>query len=615
MSQRWLGSLCMLSLVALYALLGRDWPAAAILAPVAILPALLSWRGELGTLAQAMLSCALLGLAALLAKVLPGPQLSFGGAMGPLVPFLAMGSILLASHRFFLREPAGGDRATVAHGFWCLVACGSQRAGLLYVGGCALYLLLAGAWLRGGRPWALGKHRGWWVLTMTLSATLAGGLAWVIPRAHSRVLGWLLDASAEVGFHDGPLVLGSMAGLADSDRVVARVFRLTGSPLLRGIAYQDYGRGRWLSRSSTFSRATVVSGGGGEVEVRYETIDMARYFVPLDARDIAINSQSALIDGFGVLSPVYGSSPQWARYTPGARDAFVPNPPDPADLVVPENQRAALTRQALRLAGDATAVEERLARLQAGLIREHRYSLDFKRPPRRDPVVAFLEEEGSGGHCEYFASAMALLARSVGIPARVVGGYRVSEFNDVGKYHVVRERNAHAWVEAHVPGKGWVSVDATPADSFAVSGPEHTPLLSAWLDAALTVGSGLVRQALEHPAQVSVLLLPIVAFILLRDVWRRWRASRGAGGARPFDALEPPSPYLTALLAALERGGVARGPAESLEALARRLDEARPGDEAAALLRRYAALRYGGVGSEGEVRAEFERYLGAQAAR
>lgn len=610
MSSRLLGPLSMVTLVALYAGIGRDLLAALLLAPLALLPALIRGRPRLGVFAQGVLSLAMLGVAALLVRVLPGPQIPFRGVMGPLVPFLAMGSILVASHRLFLEDPVGGDRATAAHGFWCLVACGSQRGGLPYVLGCTLYLALVGAWLRGpSRPWALGKHRGWWALILTLSSVLAGAFAWAIPRAHARFVGWLIDASStQIGLHDGPLELGSLSGLADSDRIVARIFHFRGDPLLRGVAYQDYGRGRWLTRQTSLTRSLPVAGPGGSVEIRHERAELPRFLAPLAARDLALNTPSALVDPFGILSPIYGTSAEWVRYDPGPRDFFLPEPVQPIDLTVLPKMLPRLNAVALRWVGDATAPEEQLARLQRGLQREHPYATSFQRPPRSEPLLAFLETPGAGGHCEYFASAMALLGRSLGIPTRVIGGYRVSEYNRVGGYHVVRERNAHAWVEAYIHGKGWVSVDPTPADSLSVAGPAETPLAWAWLDAAMTHGAAGLRWLLENPSGVAAALGPVVLFILGRELWRRRRGAGGGKEAGLLDHMEPPPPSLARLLEVLARGGLERGASEPLEAAARRLEALRPGDEGAALLRRYAALRYGGVGEEGELRAAVERY-------
>lgn len=66
------------------------------------------------------------------------------------------------------------------------------------------------------------------------------------------------------------------------------------------------------------------------------------------------------------------------------------------------------------------------------------------------------------GHCEFFATAMTILLRMNGIPARYVNGFLVEERNSMGGYYVVREKNAHAWVEAYIPDKGWVTLDPTP---------------------------------------------------------------------------------------------------------------------------------------------------------
>jgi len=61
------------------------------------------------------------------------------------------------------------------------------------------------------------------------------------------------------------------------------------------------------------------------------------------------------------------------------------------------------------------------------------------------------------------------LLRVNDIPSRLVGGYRGGYYNEMGKYYLVPQKNAHVWVEAHVPGKGWVRYDPTPASAEAFS--------------------------------------------------------------------------------------------------------------------------------------------------
>ncbi len=83
-------------------------------------------------------------------------------------------------------------------------------------------------------------------------------------------------------------------------------------------------------------------------------------------------------------------------------------------------------------------------------------------PPllRADSVDGFLFETRKG-YCEHFASSFAFLMRAAGIPARVVGGYQGGEINPYGGYLIVRQSDAHAWVEVWIESKGWIRVDPT----------------------------------------------------------------------------------------------------------------------------------------------------------
>ncbi|MBI3089520.1 MAG: DUF3488 domain-containing protein [Candidatus Tectomicrobia bacterium] len=112
-------------------------------------------------------------------------------------------------------------------------------------------------------------------------------------------------------------------------------------------------------------------------------------------------------------------------------------------------------------AGAARPLEQALL-LERYLRRAYAYSLDLKPALGRDPVNAFLFD-WQAGHCELFASAMALMARAVGIPARYVTGFSGGEWNEFGGYYLVRQLDAHAWVEVHDPAVGWVPFDPTPA--------------------------------------------------------------------------------------------------------------------------------------------------------
>jgi protein-glutamine gamma-glutamyltransferase len=108
---------------------------------------------------------------------------------------------------------------------------------------------------------------------------------------------------------------------------------------------------------------------------------------------------------------------------------------------------------------DKAVVIERYLRTRFG------YTLDLPRSAQRDPLANFLFERKKG-HCEYFASSMAVMLRMLRIPSRIVTGFRGGEFNDLTGQYVVRASNAHSWVEAYFPGYGWVGFDPTPGGSL-----------------------------------------------------------------------------------------------------------------------------------------------------
>jgi len=90
------------------------------------------------------------------------------------------------------------------------------------------------------------------------------------------------------------------------------------------------------------------------------------------------------------------------------------------------------------------------------------YTLELRDPGRTEPVHFFLFDRKKG-HCEYFASAFVILARSVGVPARNVNGFLGGEWNEYDDYIAVRAGDAHSWAEVYFPGEGWVTFDPTPA--------------------------------------------------------------------------------------------------------------------------------------------------------
>ncbi len=91
----------------------------------------------------------------------------------------------------------------------------------------------------------------------------------------------------------------------------------------------------------------------------------------------------------------------------------------------------------------------------------YRYSLDIEASVQKSPIEEFLFIRKTG-YCEHYASAMVVLLRTLGIPARLATGFLAGEWNDFGHYYTVRQSDAHAWVEVFFPLSGWMTFDPTP---------------------------------------------------------------------------------------------------------------------------------------------------------
>jgi transglutaminase-like putative cysteine protease len=157
-----------------------------------------------------------------------------------------------------------------------------------------------------------------------------------------------------------------------------------------------------------------------------------------------------------------------------ARDQHLQLPP--LDARIPELARA-------MAAGAATDLERARA-LERGLRAGYSYTLELPDREVADPLAYFLFTRKKG-HCEYFASAMAVMLRTLGVPARLATGFQSGVYNPVSDLWLVRASDAHSWVEAWIPGHGWTTFDPTPPDP----NPRGFALLTKlglYLDAAET---------------------------------------------------------------------------------------------------------------------------------
>lgn len=120
---------------------------------------------------------------------------------------------------------------------------------------------------------------------------------------------------------------------------------------------------------------------------------------------------------------------------------------------------------------------------------EYRYESGIRIPPNRNPLTYFLLRKPPAS-CEFFASGAAVLLRLGGVPTRYVTGFAGGEYNAIGRYWIVRQREAHAWVEAYLPDRGWTIVDATPSGGI----PPTTQSFRFWDE--INLRGQMIRSAL-----------------------------------------------------------------------------------------------------------------------
>lgn len=130
-------------------------------------------------------------------------------------------------------------------------------------------------------------------------------------------------------------------------------------------------------------------------------------------------------------------------------------------LQLPSDLDPRIAELAHQVAGEVEDPWAKTARLEQYLHDAYDYTLIPETGNVGQPLSIFLFDSRRG-HCEYFATALAVMLRSEGVPARIVNGFYTDEFNPVGGFTVARQAHAHSWVEAWIQGR-WVRFDATPA--------------------------------------------------------------------------------------------------------------------------------------------------------
>lgn len=258
----------------------------------------------------------------------------------------------------------------------------------------------------------------------------------------------------------------------------------------------------WLETRGRLERQTTDLGSGPRVEVLRRAQETERLFAPLGAQSLHIvGDEHRRLRPRGDGTVDIGGTED-ARYVLRLESAAtralggLPRANLPLELAafieLPVTNRIQRARElAARLAAQLAPGAEQHE--LAAHLSEHLSSSYTYVAPGTDGAATTLDtflKGVRGGHCEFFASALATMLRSLGVPCRVVTGYRSSAWDAEGRVLTFGARDAHAWVEVHDPSAGWYAIDPSPRRVDVSTGPSVWSRLTA---AARTAWSTVTR--------------------------------------------------------------------------------------------------------------------------
>lgn len=272
--------------------------------------------------------------------------------------------------------------------------------------------------------------------------------------------------------------------------------------------------------------------------------------------------------------------------------------PDTYDkyLQVPSSVPARVGELAERLTRNAPTRYDKVKAIEEWLAQNFLYDLDSPIPPEGRDAVDFFLFDTDVGYCEQFASATAIMLRSLGIPTRVVAGYTPGNRNPLTGYYEVKNSDAHTWVDVWFPNYGWYEFDPTfaipPAEGEVA---ETIPLARAvdFLSEKLSDAiPGLSRDVVRYALWAAIAAVVGVGFWIAR----KRRKPEVADVPVPVGSARGGGPVTRALHRfeqTLAGTGRARSPSETAAELLRRATLRAPRQETATALSAFHKERYG----------------------
>jgi transglutaminase-like putative cysteine protease len=197
-------------------------------------------------------------------------------------------------------------------------------------------------------------------------------------------------------------------------------------------------------------------------------------------------------------------------------------------LQLPDSHDDRVTNMARQLAGmDPANWFTKAERITAYLRNNYHYTMEAKPDSNENAINTFLLQS-KAGDCRDFASALVILCRCVGIPARCVGGYAPGDFNIFLGCREVRLLHAHAWAEVYVPPYGWIPFDGIPEGVMPEPPKEHGLDLLSHLNEHLPGAKQATVGGLLEQIQQVVLVLFAIIFSLVAGwhIYKRWKSWR-----------------------------------------------------------------------------------------
>ncbi len=329
------------------------------------------------------------------------------------------------------------------------------------------------------------------IVFLLIVSVFAVPLFFALPRTGNAGFGKNLDSVSVTGFSDS-VHLGDIASVQQNNEIVMRV-RIddadkgkTGQIRWRGVALDTFDNKNWKRTRRNLEPFIKTEQGFYQIDYAQNANNLVAqtfYLEPLETPVLfSLAHPVALQGNFPVLNKDAENSLSAARNSAERTtykvysDATMPsverlradNDPYSMDLYrylkQPYGLDDRIAELTLKIITDSKAQTryDEVKAVENYLKTNYAYTLDLKESGDQ-PLADFLFNI-KAGHCEYFATALAIMLRTQGMATRIVNGFQAGEYNQTADVYVVRQREAHSWVEVYFPQENvWVPFDATPA--------------------------------------------------------------------------------------------------------------------------------------------------------